>query len=68
MTGVENCVGVTVGGNHTVVGVLVKVGEGVSVKGRTVGVIAGVIEQLDNKPLIKRTSHIFFIPPSFSAI
>jgi len=68
MTGVENCVGVTVGGNHTVVGVLVKVGEGVSVKGRTVGVNAGDKEQLDNKPLIKKTIHIIFIQSSFSAI
>jgi hypothetical protein len=66
--GVGNCVGVMVGGNHTVVGVMVAEGIGVSLEGRTVGVVAGDIEQADTKPLIKKTSNIFFIQTSFGAI
>jgi hypothetical protein len=66
--GVGNCVGVTVGGNHTVVGVMVALGDGVSVKGRTVGVVVGDIEQADNKPVIKATSKIVFIQPNLGAI
>jgi hypothetical protein len=68
MIGVGNCVGVIVGGNHTVVGVMVAIGIGVSVEGSTVGVVAGDIEQADTKPLIKKTSNIFFIQQSFNDI
>jgi hypothetical protein len=47
---------------------MVALGDGVSVKGRTVGVVVGDIEQADNKPVIKATSKIVFIQPNLGAI
>ena len=55
-------VGVTVGGNHIIVAVGTKVGDGVAVSGMEVGVrITGKISQDEQKIMInKATQYIFF--------